>query len=267
MALTHRYLLALCLAIGVAQTAGAANYTFNPTPSDLNDLDHQKAYTWGISSAGLKTDLTTGGLVITSAVLTISDLYNWDAADTNNQLFIHLLDSPLLGTNSVTDDPTANGINTGVVSDYFTGKVAGNKVGLNYVAYGLTNDALGNVINGPSNGTNASNTNILLDTYHDNDGPTTHVNYSYNLLTDPLELSTLTSYIMNGANSASGYAMFGLGFDGDCHYYNNGITLTITTGGSPGGQQTSVPDSGATLSLLGLALLAVIPCRRLFAVA
>jgi hypothetical protein len=54
-------------------------------------------------------------------------------------------------------------------------------------------------------------------------------------------LDTLTSYSGNNG-------VFGLGLDPDCHYYNSGITFTITTQSTI---QQPVPEPS---SLLGLAL-------------
>lgn len=61
-------------------------------------------------------------------------------------------------------------------------------------------------------------------------------------------LDELTTYAADG--------LFVFGFDPDCHYYNNGISFKITTGG------TSVPDGGVTLILLGGALLGLYGLRR-----
>ncbi len=54
------------------------------------------------------------------------------------------------------------------------------------------------------------------------------------------QLTTLVSYASDGK--------FYLGFDPDCHYYNNGITFTIVT------ERQSVPEP-STFLLLGSGLL------------
>ena len=62
---------------------------------------------------------------------------------------------------------------------------------------------------------------VLLTTYTDDDGwPNASEDWTYEFTAGQIE--SMTSYVANGR--------FGLGFDPDCHYYNNGVKLTITTG-------------------------------------
>jgi hypothetical protein len=230
---THmKNFLTLCLGSVLAVSAQATSFVFTPSPVDLNDLSHNSAYTWGISGTSETSlkNLLGAGATITSATLSIKNLYNWDSQDTSNQLFIHLLDNPLNNVATVVDDPTDNGINQGVLSDYFSGNI-GSNAGLYY---------------GSANG---YTTNLYLTQYHDGDGPTTHINYTFSF--SNVQLSTLRAYITNGHTGGTGYADFGLGFDPDCHYFNDGVTLTIT-----------VPDQSATLLLLGFGLAAMAASRR-----
>ncbi len=235
--------LLLSSLFGAAVVAGyATSYTYAPTPNDLGDLAHNSAYTWGITDAGLASQLASGGYRIASATLTIRNLYNWDKSDTDNQLFIHLLDNPVTGVGTVIDDPNDNGINQGVVSDYFAGKVSGNYVNGKWVAYGYADTSTGAALA-------TGGTNTYLTQYHDTDGPMSLLSlWTYNFSAS--NLSTLTSYIADGHNGGSGFADFGIGFDPDCHFYNDGITLNITT--------VRVPEGGMTLIMIGCGLVALV---------
>ena len=71
------------------------------------------------------------------------------------------------------------------------------------------------------------------------------VTYS-NLTTSPVTLTyTFTDDELAALASYAAEGTFGLGFDPDCHYYNDGVKLTITT------SKVVVPEP-ATISLLGL---------------
>jgi hypothetical protein len=232
-------LTALVLVLASAVALRANSFTFIPNPANLSDLSHSYAFTWGINGwdeTNLKTQLlsTSDPWKISSVTLSFSHIYNWDRLDTGNQLFIHLLDNPRVGVKSYSDDPADGGINQGTVSDYFSGNITSN-----HGAY------YGSV----ANQNNGNSTNIFLEQYHDEDGPLTKPNLTYDLTSFS---STFENYIKNGHTgdtSTIKYADFGLGFDPDCHYYNCGVVLNITT--------SRVPDSGATMILLGAGLLAL----------
>ena len=83
-------------------------------------------------------------------------------------------------------------------------------------------------------GDNFSGQGILLHHWQDLPASAQDITYDF----DPFEIATLNTYLTDGN--------FGLGFDPDCHYYNNGITLNIETASVP------IPT---TILLLGSGLL------------
>lgn len=91
---------------------------------------------------------------------------------------------------------------------------------------------------------------ILLTTFVDS----TFVNQQFTYNFTNSQLATLIAYISNGSNVA-------FGFDPDCHYFNDGVTFTITTTTTPPGA-SGVPDSGSTLILLGLGFLGLAGLKR-----
>ncbi len=85
--------------LGVAAAAHATDYTFTPNPANLNNLDHYKFSSWGIDFTLPQTQ------TITSATLTIHNIYNWIHED-NDHLYITLLNSSQKGFHEFTDDQT-----------------------------------------------------------------------------------------------------------------------------------------------------------------
>lgn len=245
--------LTAIFAIALVARSAASTFTFVPSTPDLGDLEHGYAYTWGITGTSggssyttLKNQIKTGGgYYISSAKLSISQIYNWDIRDTTNQLFIHLLDNPRTGIRTIGDNPSDGGINQGTVSDYFSGKISTNYVNGSWKAYGYTSS--GSLVS-------TGATNIYLAQYHDADGPRTAINYNFSFT--GTQLSTLSSYILNGHTGGSYYADFGIGFDPDCHFYNLGITFEILTAPVPP-PVVYVSDRSWTAGLLLLGIAAL----------
>ena len=87
----------------------------------------------------------------------------------------------------------------------------------------LDNPALGvtEFTDNQGGGDNFAGQGILLTTYTDNDGGTNPPeDWTYNFTAS--QINTLTNYINNDGR-------FGLGLDPDCHYLNDGVSLTIST--------------------------------------
>lgn len=175
--------------VGIAH---ADIYTFQPNPADLYDLDHARAYLWGIRWS------IPDDQVITGASLFIDNINNGQR-ESNDILYINLLDNPQVGVRS-----------------WYDGQGGGNffaPYGPSLTTYTDLNDAL---------------------------GPAEDWTYEFT----SAQIETLTGFAANG--------VFGLGFDPDCHYYNNGITLTLET--SP--DSTPIPAPGAAmLGMIGLAMV------------
>ena len=90
-----RVLMVASLALTV-QMAFAGTYVFQPDDRDLNDLDHNWAYEWGIATALGENEVVVG------ASLFFNDIRNWN--DRPNDLYVTLLDSDFEGTRRYWDD-------------------------------------------------------------------------------------------------------------------------------------------------------------------
>ena len=82
-------MLAAILAISAGQVS-AETITYQPSPTDLWDLDHNYYYTWGIDTSDI------AGMEIYEIELVIDNIDNWD--NNENVLFLHLLDDATVGT-------------------------------------------------------------------------------------------------------------------------------------------------------------------------
>jgi hypothetical protein len=197
----------------IARDARAGVVYYQPNPTDLNDLDHHMVYTWRIGN------INTSGHVITDAKISIKDIANWDANP--NTLFIHLLDTAkTAGVASFVDDPSNE---TPVPSSQIIDDFADAR-------YHNRSDWLV-----------AAGTAYMFLTSQS--FSTTPTNYLYTFTAD--QLRALNTYVANGRDVA-------LGFDPDCHYFNDGLEFTITTAAVPEPSSLVVASTGV-LILVGYA--------------
>lgn len=192
-----------------------------PTPADLNDLDHHSVYTWRIDNVQL------GGQVITGARITFTNIENWDSNP--NRLFVHLLDTARgSGVRSFLDDNPNNSPVTSIVDDFVNTRFHNGTNAVGQSAQWLVAPGTG-------------------DTHlFDRSFTMSPITYVYDFT--PSELQALIAYIANGGN-------FALGFDPDCHFFNDGIKIEIFTANAP------VPEP-TTLALLGTGLAGLYYRRR-----
>ena len=153
--------------------------------------------------------VTVNPASISGATLTFTSIQNWDR--NANVLHIHLLDTAkYAGVRSFVDDPTGH---VPVVD--------------------FTDDFISTRFHGASNWLLAPGTS---DTFLTNQSFTmTPVTWTYTFT--PAQLTALRTDIANGNN-------FALGFDPDCHFFNNGVQMTLDT-------RNRTPDTGSTLVMFG----------------
>lgn len=207
--------LALSSLTGLA-LADTVTVTFQPSPADLSDLDHHQILTWRVGG------LNWTGKTVLGAQLLIKNIRNWDSNP--NRLFLHLLDTAVYsGVRSFFDDNPAHVPVTDITDDFVNARYHGGTDARGYaspwiVAAGTADTFLA----APSFGT--SSTNYL---------------YTFTAA----QASALLAYVINGGN-------FALGFDPDCHYYNDGVKLVVKLGTAPA---TPEPATALLLALGGAA--------------
>ena len=102
--------------------------TFTPPDHDMYDLDHWYYYTWGIEGN------IPNGDQITEATLTFKNIWDW-IDETNDHLYVHLLDNPIAGLTSVYDAQGGGDYfsGQGVLIDDWSDGAGGSATGFNLV--------------------------------------------------------------------------------------------------------------------------------------
>ena len=213
----RRSILLMSGLLALSVSAQAISYTFAPKESggdDLYDLDHNHAYAWGIDWQ------VPSGQEITGATLKIKDIWDWRVE--RDDLWIHLLDSAKTTKEKWTFQ-----------NWQFVKITVADDVKL-YNDWEGGGDYFENDYDGEET--------FLTHWSDPNGGSPSDFDLVYHF--DASQLATLEDYLADGN--------FGLGFDADCHYYNDGVKLTIHTA------PRNVPEAASTgvLLLSGLAGLA-----------
>jgi hypothetical protein len=244
----------------VAPLAGyAGNYTFTDT-TDFNSLAHGTSYTWGLSGSmytSLLSDVSSGQ-TITSATLTMTNIYDWQV-EPDDVLYVNILGGLKAGASSYAWSSPSSSPDTSYGADPFVySSIGGSDYALTKANMTFSDAAANsllqygqggsyyNVVGSPGTWTDPrTGTNGTAETMN---GFNLTVTFSTQNLT---LLKSLLTADTNGSTNPD----VGLGFGPDCHYYDSGVTLTVTTA-------ASVPDSGSTLTLLGVSLLGLACLRR-----
>jgi hypothetical protein len=251
-------LFAAFIFLGLPRVGFAATLVFIPPGSaDMQDLDHQYVYTWLIQNLNNTTLLPGGVNSITGAKLKIANVTNWNAGQ--NHLYLHLLDSVLTTTaDAVTNNSTtllrlANGtagyasvtsqvyriqddLTTSVTlrddlardTDLAPDYTAAGRLMLSQTTLGTTgNTAIGNMTGTETvDNSGTANDHILTTAWAVGvGGDSTH---SFTLTPQNYELD-LTPYLANLRAYITSGGDMAIGFDPDCHFFNDGISLEIYT--------------------------------------
>jgi hypothetical protein len=225
--------VAALFALGLSNSTWAETFNWSPGNSstdNLNDLDHYMAITWRISGVNVPT-----GQTITGAKLTITNIRNWQPSSTD-KLFINLLDTAKVIT------PYNRPTNT-TLTDSF---------GVTYTADLTFPSQIVDYFDNTSNTKVVRESTSRMSLAEPNppfDASGVGMTYMLDFANVPNALATLQTFVANGND-------FAFGFDPDCHYFNTGLTFSLTT--SP----ASVPEPTSIVLLGTMAAIVMHKLRK-----
>lgn len=208
-------------------TASATEFTFTPSGSrDLWDLPHGQYYVWGLNWTKPADEEVVG------ITIKYKEIYDWTREE--DRLSTFLIDTVTM----------SSGVNNRVYQYNDSEYGPDNFKNYTRALIGTWNDPYGDryhKINLPFSVTESSGP---YDGHYAGQGPKT--------LSTSFSGEDLLGWVADGN--------FGFGIDPDCHYYNCGVEVVITTCKPEDTPQT--PDGGASVLLLGSALMGVAFLRR-----
>ena len=205
------YRLVFTVVLALTCVAGAARATVLTYQPNPVDLDDlDHHYSYSWRIDNINLP---SNAVITSATISFANIANWDS--TANMLFVYLLDTASKGGVNTVQDHPLNESPIGDITDHF------------------------------ANGFNASagllSSTTAMTKLFQKSFTTTPVDYTFTFTS--AELTTLMNYIQNGHDIA-------LGFDPECHFFNDGITFTLT-------YITPVPEPANVVAVFCLVAVAI----------